>query len=60
MLAEKGQHVYDTSKNSDKENMTTLFTANAAGHYATLLTIYKYKRMCSEGLDNAPNGWGSW
>ncbi|KAG6448525.1 hypothetical protein O3G_MSEX005530 [Manduca sexta] len=58
VLAEKGQHVYDTSKNSDKENITTLFTVNAAGEYAPPLTIFKYKRMSTEVLDNAPNGWG--
>lgn len=58
VLAEKGQHVYDTSTNSGKENITTLFTVNAAGEYAPPSTIYKYKRMSTEVLDNAPNGWG--
>lgn len=50
MLAEKVQHVYDTLKNSAKENITTLFTVNAAGEYAPPLTVYKYKRMSSEVL----------
>lgn len=58
VLAEKGQHVYDTSKNSDKENITTLFTVNALGEYAPPLTVYKYKRISSEIVQNAPPGWG--
>lgn len=44
-LAPKDEHVYDTSKTSDKENITTLITVNASGVLAPPLTLYKYERM---------------
>lgn len=40
MLAKKGQLVYDTSNNNDKDNITALFTVNVDCEYAPLLTIY--------------------
>lgn len=57
ILAPRGEHVYDTSKNSDKENITTLFTVNAAGQKAPPLTLYKYKRMNQDVIQNAPDNW---
>ncbi|KAG5882780.1 hypothetical protein JTB14_028037 [Gonioctena quinquepunctata] len=40
VLAEKGLPVYDTSSNSDKENITTVFAINAMGEFANHLTVY--------------------
>lgn len=57
ILAPRGEHVYDTSNNSDKENITTLFTVNAAGQKAPPLTLYKYKRMNQDVIQNAPDNW---
>lgn len=45
VLATKGEPVYDTSSNSDTENITTLITVNAFGMHAPPLTVFKYERM---------------
>lgn len=58
VLAEKGLPVYDTSANSDKENITTLFAVNAVGQFANPLTIYKYDRLPEKIAKSAPPNWG--
>lgn len=44
IIRPKGQHVYNESSRSDKENITTLFSCNAAGQFSTPITIFKYER----------------
>lgn len=58
VIAEKGKHVYATSTNSDKENVTTLITVNAVGDYAPPLTMYKFERIPSAYYKAAPPHWG--
>lgn len=58
ILGPKGQQVYEESSNSDKDNVTTLFTANALGEMAPPLTLFKYGRMQSYVVKAAPPGWG--
>ncbi|KAG5899058.1 hypothetical protein JTB14_000081 [Gonioctena quinquepunctata] len=57
VLAKRGKYVYDVAGN-EKENVTTLFTVNAAGEFAPPLTIFKYERLPKIGVDSAPKGWG--
>ncbi|XP_032690700.1 uncharacterized protein LOC116853654 [Odontomachus brunneus] len=45
VIAEKGKPTYDVFTSSDKENITTLFTVNAAGEIAPSLTVFKYERL---------------
>lgn len=58
VLAERGKHVYSTSANSDKENITTLITVNALGKFAPPLTIYKFERLPDSYTKSAPRKWG--
>uniref|UniRef100_A0A6P7GXW1 Uncharacterized protein LOC114348123 n=1 Tax=Diabrotica virgifera virgifera TaxID=50390 RepID=A0A6P7GXW1_DIAVI len=58
ILAEKGLPVYNTSFSSDKENITTLITANALGKMAPPLTLFKYDRLPEKICKNIPRDWG--
>lgn len=59
ILGPKGRpQVYDESSNSDKENVTTLFTVNADGLFAPPLTILKYERIPANVSKAAPPNWG--
>lgn len=58
ILGPKGRQIYEESSNSDKENVTTLFTVNAQGEMAPPLTLYKYTRMQASIVKAAPPGWG--
>ncbi|XP_039302911.1 uncharacterized protein LOC120357158 [Solenopsis invicta] len=58
VIAEKGKPTYDVFTSSDKENITTLFTVNAAGEIAPPLTVFKYERLPQACLAKAPPGWG--
>lgn len=58
VIAEKGKPTYDVFTSSDKENITTLFTVNAAGEIAPPLTVFKYKRLPQDCLAKSPPGWG--
>ncbi|KAG5872659.1 hypothetical protein JTB14_019251 [Gonioctena quinquepunctata] len=40
LIEPRGQHVYNESTNSDKENMVTLFAVNAKGQFAPPSTLY--------------------
>lgn len=58
-MGPKGRpQVYDESSNSDKENVTTLFTVNADGLFAPPLTIFKYERIPANVSKAAPPNWG--
>lgn len=57
VLAEKGKAAYDVASN-DKENVTTLFTVNAAGDFAPPLTLYKYERLPRICIESASKQWG--
>lgn len=41
VLGERGQHLYDESMHSNKENTTTLLTVNDVGKITASLTLYK-------------------
>lgn len=58
IIGPRGQNVYSESANSDKENITTLFTVNAMGQFAPPLTIYKYERIPASLAAAAPINWG--
>lgn len=58
ILGPRGRQVYDESSNSDKENITTLFSANANGKFAPPLTVYKYTRIPANIIKSAPPEWG--
>lgn len=58
VLAERGLPVYETSSNSDKENIKTLFAVNAVGDFANPLTVYKYDRLPEKIAKSAPPNWG--
>lgn len=58
ILGPRGQQVYDESSNSDKENITTLFSANANGKFSPLLTVYNYARIPASVINAAPLKWG--
>uniref|UniRef100_A0A1B0DMQ7 DDE-1 domain-containing protein n=1 Tax=Phlebotomus papatasi TaxID=29031 RepID=A0A1B0DMQ7_PHLPP len=57
VLAPAGRHVYVESRNSDKENITTLFSVNASGTFAPPLTLYKYARLPAAAALSAPSFW---
>lgn len=56
VIAEKEK--YDVFTSSDKENITTLFTVNAAGEIASPLTVFKYGRLPQACLAKASPDWG--
>ncbi|XP_050064281.1 uncharacterized protein LOC126553153 [Aphis gossypii] len=58
ILGPRGCNVYDEQTNNNKENITTLFAANALGNWAPPLTIYKYERIPAKIAQSAPPGWG--
>ena len=43
--AKKRKSTYDVSGSSDKKNITTLFTFNAADEFVTAFAIFKYERL---------------
>lgn len=57
VLSERGKSVYDVAGN-EKENVTTLFTVNAAGEFAPPLTLYKYERLPKICFQSASKDWG--
>jgi|SRR5277367_6185611 len=58
VLAERGKPVYDTFRNSDKDNITTLITVSAAGCIAPSMTVFKYERIPTAIPKAAPKEWG--
>lgn len=58
VLAKKGDKtVYSFTANDEKECLTTLFTANAAGKLLPPMIIYKYKRVPQIIAKTMPTGW---
>lgn len=67
VLARKGdKSVYNAGTNDEKENLTVLVTANAAGEFAPPMIIFKYERIPSNialsinkswGLGRSESGW---
>lgn len=58
VLAEKGQkNVYKIVDNNEKENITVLFTGNAAGILVPPLVLFSYKRIPGYIASKLPNDW---
>lgn len=65
ILGPRGKSVYDERSASDKENVTVLFSVNAAGSFAPPLAIFKYDRPQNVakmipkewGVGKSSNGW---
>lgn len=57
VLGPKGKGVYDVVSSSEKDNVTTLITVNAAGLIAPPLTIFKFKRLPKQYVSAAPKHW---
>ncbi|KAJ8964757.1 hypothetical protein NQ314_004648 [Rhamnusium bicolor] len=51
VIAEKGNHCYGPSANSDKENITRLICVNANGEFAPPLTLYKFDTVPSHKIE---------
>lgn len=58
VIAERGKPAYNVSASSNKENITTLFTVNAAGEIAPPFTLFAYERLPKTCIEKAPKGWG--
>ena len=55
VLAKRGfKNVYKIVNNNEKENLTVLVTANAAGHLAPTMVVYNYKRVPNNIYANLP------
>ncbi len=59
VLAEKGSKiVHSVSGNNDKENITTLICANAAGEMPPPMIVFKYERVPLIVAKSVPKTWG--
>lgn len=59
VLTKKGdKNVYNAGTNDDKENLTVLVTANAAGVLAPPLVVFKYERIPSHIAHSIDKSWG--
>ncbi|KAF6212246.1 hypothetical protein GE061_012767 [Apolygus lucorum] len=59
VLAQKGNKIiYQHVNNDEKECITVLVTANAAGQFAPPLLVFKYERIPSEILDGVDPSFG--
>lgn len=59
VLGPKGaKDVYEVAKRNEKENLTVMFTFNAAGIMCHPMVIYSYKRIPQHILDSVPPNWG--
>ncbi|XP_031354205.1 uncharacterized protein LOC116178756 [Photinus pyralis] len=58
VLAEKGiKNVYTAAGADEKENLTVLITANAAGQLAPPMIVYRYARIPANIAHSVPPGW---
>lgn len=58
VLGPKGaKDVYEVAKGNEKENLTVMFTFNAAGIMCHPMVIYSYKRILQHTLDSVPPNW---
>lgn len=59
VYVKKGQkQVYTITGNDEKECLTVLFTANAAGELAPPMIVFSYERVPSNVVQQIPNTWG--
>lgn len=58
ILGPRGKSVYDERTVSDKENLTVLFSVDAAGTFAPPLAIFKYERIPPSVANMVPKEWG--
>lgn len=59
VLAGRGDRtIYTVSGNGEKECVTVLMAANAAGMKAPPMIVYKYERIPEEIAKSVPKGWG--
>lgn len=59
VLAKRGEkNVYQVVNADEKECLTVLLTANAAGHVAPPMVIFKYERIPKEIAASVPGHWG--
>lgn len=59
VLGPKGaKDIYEVAKGNEKENLTVMFTFNAAGIMCHPMVIYSYKRIPQHILDSVPPNWG--
>lgn len=58
MLVRRGEkHVYAAS-GDEKENLTVLLTANAAGTLAPAMIVFAYERVPEKFSSSVPENWG--
>ncbi|XP_049886788.1 uncharacterized protein LOC126381335 [Pectinophora gossypiella] len=58
VLVKKGnKNIYSTSGN-EKENLTVLFTTNAAGDIAPPMVVFSYDRIPRDIAESIPSNWG--
>lgn len=58
VLAERGsKNVYLAGANDEKENITTLLTANAAGQLAPPMVVFRYQRIPLYIAEAVPSHW---
>lgn len=59
VLVKKGErNVYSAGNNDEKENLTVLVTANAAGRIAPPMVLFSYERIPSYISSSIPTTWG--
>jgi len=49
--------IYEIAKGNEKENITAMFTFNAAGQMCNPMIIYKYQRIPQNTIDTIPPHW---
>ncbi|KAJ8959569.1 hypothetical protein NQ314_006218 [Rhamnusium bicolor] len=59
VLTKKGaKSVYNVGTNDEKENLTVLVTANAAGELSPPMVVFKYERIPSHIAHSINKSWG--
>lgn len=59
VIVQKGvKVVHNFINGNEKECITTLIMANAAGDMPSPMVLYAYKRLSSAIISNCPKGWG--
>lgn len=57
VLVRKGEKNVYNSSGDDKENLTVLITANAAGDLAPPMIVFPYERLPTLIANSVPKGW---
>lgn len=50
--------IYEIARGNEKENITAMFTFNAAGQMCNPMIIYKYQKIPQNIIDTIPPHWG--